>query len=125
MAIRDDDLLDLANQLAAGSEEVEHRSGVSRAYYAAFHRCGAWHGALSTPGRAPATPGGMHHQLIEALVAPTVLGANAVRSKSLGYMLRALKHMRVKADYRLDESVDVHEAATAVENAKKILEKAV
>lgn len=124
MTVSHKDLISFAETLAKGTTEVEYRSAVSRAYYAAYHETVVWAASLPTVGVSK--PGsGMHKAHIDALTSPTVTGATALRSRSLGYMLNALKARRTKADYHLTETVDIHEAANAVAEAETIMTKAV
>lgn len=124
MTISQDDLLSFAEALASETMEVQHRSAVSRAYYAAYHQSVAW--ATALPSAGISSPGsGVHKAHIDALTHPTVVGAQAMQSRSIGYMLGALKAERTRADYHLSETVDRHEATNAVERARLILSKAV
>jgi hypothetical protein len=79
---------------------------------------------LATQGRAQ-NGSGVHKRHIDALINPTVSGADATKSKSIGYMLNNLKASRTKADYRLTDTVDLNEAKTAVANARIVTTKAV
>jgi uncharacterized protein (UPF0332 family) len=102
--------------------EVEWRNAVGRSYYAAYLTADAWHEALSTHGMAEAGQG-VHATLISCLINPTVSGAKMIRSKSVGYMLQAMKTSRKKADYDLHLDVDQAEASTVAAQAVLVLAK--
>lgn len=104
--------------------EAGCRAVVSRSYYAAFHHCDVFHTTLPAPGVAAPT-GGMHDDLCHRLQqpAPETKDELRIRSKRKASLLRALKHMRVEADYQLQNTVDqadANNAAAKAEQAMKI-----
>lgn len=119
------DLLVLANELKAGATEAHWRSAISRGYYAAYHGCKLWHGALNMPGSNEGPPGGSHQQLINKLAhpAPEVKGPEKTLSKTLSLYLRLLHIKRCAADYDLGNPVDQVAAQTACNEAQVILGK--
>jgi uncharacterized protein (UPF0332 family) len=122
MSITASDIVTHAKALQANGSEAEQRNVMSRAYYAAYHDCNAWHRALPTPGSVgTAAAGGVHSQLIAVLSNPMVKGRDATRSKMRGYRLKALKMIRTKADYQLEESIETSEAPQSIEDAEAIL----
>ncbi len=121
MSVSTADLMGLANSLQTGSiDEVQQRAVVGRAYYAAYHDCHAWHAALPSPGSA-GIDGGVHTRLVSALTNPTVLGADATRSKMRGYRLKALKVLRTKADYALADTLTEAEAKQSIADAEAVI----
>lgn len=122
MSIRVEELVGYAKSVKLDSaDEIQLRAVVSRAYYAAYHDCLKWHGALSTPGSAGQAQGGTHVVLITQLTTPTVKGAEVMKSKMRGYRLKTLKQLRTKADYFLDQDLVTDEAAQSVVDAEAIL----
>ena len=126
MSITSADILTYAQSVlgAAGTNEVNFRAVVGRAYYAAFHDSSDWHNSLPLPGSLPITfNGGTHAQLRERLTnpAPSLASAEKMKSKRRGYALRALHDQRVEADYHLNETVDLIEARQSVANAATII----
>lgn len=117
------DLLDYAAALQDSDEEVELRSCVSRAYYAAYHQANDWHSALGSPGSASGGTG-VHRTLIDRLRNPTVTGSDRMLSKKLGYVLDAMKVLRQKADYNLADTVTGLDAQNTVAYAEKVLAEA-
>ena len=122
MTIQINDLLRVSERLheqAVG--EVDHRASISRSYYAAYHDCTVWHGALSAPG-ALTRDGGVHAQLIDRLQHPMTLQTDdKLRSKRRGYILAAMRVVRATADYELQQTLTTTEAAQSLANARKIL----
>lgn len=124
MSVTASDIIALAKTLHGQQHsEAHHRAVVSRAYYAAYHDCYAWHVALPSPGTCGSATqaSGVHDQLIASLTNPTVKGQDATKSRMRGYALKALKQMRVCADYRLAETVTDHDALQAIANSENIL----
>lgn len=123
MAITDLDLLRVAQPLSASTDEADRRSGISRAYYAAFHRAQAWHASLPMPGSNRGPDGGEHQQLINKLRNPdaSLKPEVAKMSRTLGAKLEAYRNRRVTADYKLTSSIDPGEAATQYQQVSEIL----
>lgn len=104
------------------NNEASCRACVSRAYYAAFHDCGIFQCALPSPG-AGSAKGGMHENICHQLQNPAPEASEEQRKKSKlrGAMLRALKHVRVTADYGLDQEVSAVDANNATAKAEVIM----
>lgn len=102
------ELLKDAEALANGfTSEARRRSAVSRAYYAAYHRCLAWVSLL--PNRPePPKSGSVHVWLINCLrdTDPLCDARIAKRSRALALLMRAQRDRRVHADYELQKPVD-------------------
>ena len=116
MPVTPNELLDAAKVLGRGEAEVDRRNAASRAYYAAWHRClpiGRSVGLSAQPGQ------GVHQQLIE-----TLEENRNMTLKSLGYMLRQCRNLRVDADYEIETDFPPEDARTALEQCEKILNKA-
>ncbi|WP_157523183.1 hypothetical protein [Mitsuaria sp. 7] len=102
------ELLKDAEALANGfTSEARRRSAVSRAYYAAYHRCLAWISLLPNCPQPP-TCGSVHAWLIHHLRYPDPLWDEGVakRSRALGQLMLEQRDRRVHADYDLKEPVD-------------------
>lgn len=125
MSIQKEDLLSLAGELSIGATEAHWRSAVSRAYYAAYHGCDAWHSALPSPGSNTGIGGGKHQQLINRLghPAPEVKDGRANISKVVAVRLGVLRTQRASADYELSGALDAAAAINACVSAKEIIAK--
>lgn len=121
MSVRAADFLECAQAIASRGDEIGSRAAVSRAYYAAYHDSVDWESKLPHLGTVR-RPGGMHHELFERLTnAHVALPREAkLRSTKRGILLRKLHGDRVRADYTLDQDVDVVEGAQAVADAQVI-----
>lgn len=126
MSVTSADLLAWA-QASTCPSEVETRAVISRAYYAAYHRCKEWHQRLPAPGFNSGPSGGVHQQLLNQLrnPAPQCSPAQASLSRQLSYALQDLKGHRFTADYELVKLVAGADAALACTKAAGILAKAV
>lgn len=112
MAVSPKQLLEAAQELAAGNREVDFRNAASRAYYAAYHRCRpiAQRNGLRTSNR------GVHSDVIDALRTSTKPAL-----KQLTQMLARCRTLRAKADYSIGEGFRRSEARTSTQQAQKIL----
>jgi len=117
MAVTPEILLDAACTIGKGTGEADGRNAVSRAYYAAYHRCLA---VAQDARLAIAESGGVHVALIQALVDPLA----PARFKSLGYMLEQCRLRRVDADYRINQDFPHNLADTVLADCAGILQKA-
>jgi uncharacterized protein (UPF0332 family) len=118
-----DFMLSAESMHQAASAEIDFRNSVSRAYYAAFHSCLPIGDKL--PGFADEI-GGEHARLISKLEGKAVCAKTRNQDmsiRSVGYLLRQVRQLRVEADYKLDAHVDSRLSATAVQQAKQIVEK--
>ena len=116
MPVTPNALLEAAKVLGRGEAEVDRRNPASRTCYAAWHQClpiGRSVGLSAQLGQ------GMHQQLIG-----TLTGNRDLTLKSLGYMLRQCRDLRVEADYEIETDFPPEDARTALEQCEKILNKA-
>jgi len=111
MPIEPLDFLNIAKSYPETSE-IERRNTMSRAYYAAYHACNQRFKASNTHN------GGMHEKLIQSSI-----NSPDKNDRILGYLLRPLKGLRVKADYHIDVDIVVAERQDAITHAEKIIEK--
>lgn len=126
MSITPHDLMVFVQGLesAGFSAEVQCRTAISRAYYAAYHDSKDWHGALPAPGRLTGTNYvGVHAELSQRLSSPdaSLAADQKTKSKKRAYALRDLHQHRVDADYDLSESIDAELACQAMQIAKTII----
>ncbi|MFA5595947.1 MAG: hypothetical protein WDA26_00090 [Pusillimonas sp.] len=124
MSISEHDLIDLARALFEhAEEEVDHRSAISRAYYAAYHRSKDFHGRLPYPGKGlKGGNAGVHETLIYQLNNPTVGDKNlSLHSCAVGQKLQTLKKRRHEADYLLGRTVGPRAAELAIIEAEDLL----
>lgn len=108
MPVRTRDLKRTAcDQASRARTEGDRRAAVSRAYYAAYHRCLHWEEGLPHKSAVRAL-GGTHEQLIRRLGAPDPrCGEDLVhRSLDLSRLLDQQRERRVDADYHLDKTID-------------------
>ena len=114
------DWLTLARELGHRADEVAQRTSISRAYYAAYHRCLDWEKQLPARG-ADAGCTGVHAALIARLRHPDrrCTSTQSSRSKLLGKLLWRQRERRRLADYRLEADVS---AALVVEQLRAAAE---
>lgn len=87
------DILKLALELSGREDETSIRSGISRAYYAAFLHCRA---QLSEGGVLVVRGAGSDHRAVQDAVTRT--------NQAIGHALLQLRNMRNQADYDLSLS---------------------
>lgn len=126
MSVTTKDLIDLAkNKVKSASSEVDIRCVISRAYYAAYHCANNFHNSLLVPGNTTSSVGGVHAKLIDQLTNPGIPNTDPdnFKSRSIGYILKGLRHLRKKADYDLHEQITLNDASTAIADAERLLAK--
>jgi hypothetical protein len=100
------------------------RASVSRAYYAAYHDCLAFHGGLPTQG-VSRTACGIHENLIHQLQHPspeTKKNPELInRSKTRAYLLRVIRPFRVQADYEMRQDIDHCYTSNAIAKASQVM----
>lgn len=119
------DFISLGDELIKDkSSPIKVRASTSRAYYGAYHAAESFHDSLPSKG-ITSVHGGIHEQLIQCLVNPTLPSTDPryIISKSIGYMLTRVRKYRVIADYNINFDAPFEEAATALAEAKKIISK--
>lgn len=125
MSIVANDLLECAECLNDQNplSESMMRSAISRAYYSAFHYCVNWHSHLPAQGLLPENRTGTHATLIYRLNNPakeTQVLKRDSDSKKKGELLKRLHEERVRADYKLDQTISKLHSLRAIEQAKLI-----
>ncbi|OWQ48831.1 hypothetical protein CDL60_02780 [Roseateles noduli] len=107
MAIGSSELFVFAQTLSREGSEVATRDAISRAYYAAFHRCRAWEQSLPELGDNEGPGGGSHQELINRLKNPSKKCGEVIghRSRTNGTQLEVQRDRRQMADYDLEEDV--------------------
>ncbi len=119
------ELFELAKELRVAGSEVRFRAAASRAYYALYHHCLAFHNALPVPGiSAAAGIGGDHINLVHQLThpAPEISKDRPEihdRSRRLGVMLNTMRGLRHNADYRLSDQFTDNNADLVLATVKK------
>lgn len=99
------------------------RTSISRAYYSAYHYCVTWHLSLPALGLMPASKTGTHATLIFRLNNPaneTQQVKRDIESMKKGALLKLLHEERVRADYKLDQTITKAHSLRAIEQAKSI-----
>jgi hypothetical protein len=126
MSVTASDVLQWAHT-AALQDELDARAVVSRAYYAAFHRCADWHANLPAPGTNLQPSAGAHERLISQLAnpSPACTPTQRTRSRDLSKALSALKGLRTTADYKLNRTVALSHAQNACREADIIFQQAI
>lgn len=127
MPIQPADFLAVAQGLAASSDECALRSATSRAYYAAYHACDAWHAGLPAPGSNQGPPGGKHQVLINQLKFPdSSLGVDRKQlSRFTSIKLDVMRQRRTQADYRLSDNPAAQETIDQITQVGDLLAKLV
>ena len=124
MPIRPKDLRRAAERQARQAiSETDRRFAISRAYYAAYHRCYRWDQQLPYPSSAP-PHGGYHARLISRLEAPDArCGPDvAKRGQVLSKLMRDSRDRRVLADYLLSEVVDDSAVQVQLDATREVFE---
>lgn len=121
MSISPANFLNAAERLLAGEDEVDHRNAASRAYYGMYHACQQWCDSLDGFAISGTGRGGVHFRFIQAMA--DYRGPEADKVKSIGNMLKHIKNLRVKADYKLHESFSAAYAAIACNTSRKAMEE--
>lgn len=123
MSVTPIEILKLASdlQLSAASE-VEFRNTVGRAYYAAYHLALQFYESLPSPGAEPTSPLGMHMQLVYRLDNPGIPEPDErfQASRRLGIKLKGFHRLRIKADYRLQDTTTSEDARDSIIKAREI-----
>lgn len=122
MPIEPKNLKRLAEQQAdCADNEATRRSAISRAYYAAYHRCRRWERSLPYLGRA-SRPAGVHDRLIQRLsAADKRCGADIVaRSEVLAELMQLGLIRRVAADYHLWAAMDEEVVQQQLEATRQV-----
>lgn len=100
-------------------DEQPARTGAHKAYYAAYHYLKCQFPAVTASGR-----GGVHAQFIRGLKelgrSQTENGRAVIES---AFELERLKVIRVRADYKLDETFHLQVGHDAIQAAKTILNR--
>ncbi len=122
MAITSHHLLKLALELAARPDEASQRAAISRAYYAAYHRCVDWEKQLPKLG-SDAGRGGVHACLVSRLAKPhdACDPLQKAKSKSISKLLNLQRKQRGIADYMLRAPVSGELVRRQLEVAKSVL----
>ncbi|BCQ40892.1 hypothetical protein ERHA54_34950 [Erwinia rhapontici] len=123
MPVIPDDFLDLAIKHDDACDEMQLRNSVSRAYYAGYlhiiQRINESKILLS------GTPAGMHDKLINSLNAnmcgALCGGMTPSKQLELAGMLKIVKQLRTKADYKLNDTVNQSDKDTAIDMAADII----
>lgn len=124
MPVKSQDLLELAVELAGSASETKQRAAISRAYYAAYHRCKNWERTLPQRGD-PHQAKGSHESLISRLRHPNPVCPVAIAhcSRQVGDELEIQRRNRVHADYKIKLRVPRQMLEEQLELAFKVLEQ--
>lgn len=126
MSVSPADLLTWADTFPF-QNEVEGRAVVSRAYYAAYHRCEDWRFRLKYQSPIARGSFGEHEWLIQRLSNPNLGLAKPLQllSQDLGGRLQHLRALRTLADYRLGNRWPPGVEDQACDEAAEILRLAI
>lgn len=124
MAITSEELLQLARELAQSPAEVKQRAAISRAYYAAYHRCFDWEQRLPLAGEDQGLRGS-HEALIARLKNPheDCDEAMADCSRQLGTQLEIQRSHRALADYRVKKQLPSRLASLQLKLAAAVIDQ--
>ncbi len=122
MATSTNDLLAQALGTACRSGEARRRATISRAYYAAYHRCREWARSLPRSPESGSHAHGVHERLIDRLANPPPSCSRERRriARQLAAQLAALKARRVAADYKLRQSISEDDMRMQQSEAKEL-----
>jgi hypothetical protein len=122
MATSTKDLLAQAMGERGHSAEARRRATISRAYYAAYHRCREWARSLPFSSEPVVKAHGMHEQLIDRLANPPPSCSRERRrvARQLAAQLSALKARRVAADYKLRQYISEDEMRMQQSEAQEL-----
>ena len=109
------DYLDLADSLAAGSDEAAWRSAISRAYYAALHVAFQ---ALPLSIRGTITHRTTHRDVWQLYTTSSVAAC-----RQIGHAGIRLQRARVQADYRVLPTVSSTQTIRLVAQARQAIER--
>ena len=125
MPVNNLDLLEWSRNNISTDCEVTLRAAGSRAYYFAYHECKRWHDELPVPGSDTGVAGGVHQRLINRLSKPAPEIDSEIRKKSrtIAYILGAMKALRHKADYDLDKVFLKQDSEKLISDSEKLIEK--
>lgn len=109
---------------------MDFRTGVNRAYYAAFHAANNVATHMGLPAAPDSVKGGMHDKIYSRLIActPSFSGSpeRMRKAQSIGYVAhKILKPNRVHADYNLDSPMRRALMDDTYDKAFKIVEKSI
>jgi len=123
VTITPSDLVDFADRLVT-ENEAACRSGVSRAYYGAYHATLAFYTGLPSGGVVSKPQEGSHGKLFQSLLAPTISPQDPRHtiSRKLGVLGRQLHGLRITADYDLATTVSDELRKQSVLQARKIIQ---
>jgi len=106
---------DFASSLISSDHEIDWRMSAARAYYASYHR------ARLSVDFCPDNSNlrmGSHERITDRF---TAYGSNG--SKSLAYVLLAMKKVRHTADYELDDPFERSSAVNQIAQHKAVVQK--
>ena len=112
MSVSSADFLAFATGCHSVGNEINYRNCVSRAYYGVFHAARPV-GEAHCPDPNAHLHLGDHERLHERFKASTIQGA-----KPIGYVLKAMKDARHRADYDIDDTVALSDATQSLANAQ-------
>lgn len=120
MAVNGQDFLDSAKKVVALGDEISFRNGVSRAYYAMYHKTRDTLTAVPNFAQSP------HDALIKYLRGQACRGDEPFEEgklRSLASILEQQKGKRHKADYSIAEPLEESVALEAILFAEKLFAK--
>ncbi|ANH69909.1 hypothetical protein [Mitsuaria sp. 7] len=124
MPINSKELLQLARELAESPTEVKRRAAISRAYYAAYHRCFDWEQKLPLAGEDQGLRGS-HEALIARLRHPHERcdETAAECSRHIGERLDIQREHRVLADYKVKRMLPSRMLSEQLRLAAEVIER--
>lgn len=115
------DLLKSAQKTFGQSEnEADYRNVIGQAYYSVFHLGQEIQAELNLPTYQTSSDLGSHEALIKTLhdCSNSSLSSSVkLKAKSLSFILKDLKNFRVRANYKLDETIDHAQAEYSIGQA--------
>lgn len=123
MSITQKDLLRYAKSIDSSADELEIRSGISRAYYAMFHQ--GRESVTYCPDIDPSSGEGSHSYLIRRFQSvPRKRFHGSTQARIIGDLLGKAKFLRTKADYELKHTCSERDLSIQIMHAEQLYEAA-
>ena len=117
MPVTPEEILVTASEMSQGAREEDQRNAVSRAYYAAFHKCRDLASQIDPDGDYSHSSA---HQDV-----PATLIREGLKGRALAHLLTPLRRERNWADYEIEQDCSRPGwGQTLVETAQRTLTKA-
>lgn len=119
MAVLPKDFLLIAEELMeTGNKEIHYRTAASQAYYSIYHQCVP----IAKDLHDITIEAGVHERMILKIEHHAGTGEKDNLICQLGELIRRVRNIRVKADYKINEDFKFKDVNLAIYLAKEIAE---